>query len=68
MLTDDSNQHEMKRTLLTLAAGVLLTIGGMSLFAFTPEAPATAKAGQICVVRNTIGSSAWSKILSLIHI
>lgn len=55
----------MKKSVGILLAGLLLTAGIFTLNAATPEpaAPA-AKPGDICVVRNTIGSAAWSKILT----
>lgn len=55
----------MKRSILTLAAGIVLGLGTISLFAFKAQPdPAITKSGDICIVRTTMGSSAWSKVIT----
>ena len=68
----------MNKSILTLAAGVLLGLGAFGLFGFQPEAtvaeapvatvapsaPSAPKSGDILVIRNTIGSGAWSRIMT----
>ena len=51
----------MNKSILSFVAGIALCLGVLSFFAFTPEAPA--KSGDILIVRATMGSTAWSKVM-----